>query len=119
MKGRKCFECGGPHLARDCPTKGSKGPVKSIEEALQPVMKPFFGCVTDPGNAPRRPRPRPITLADFPVKFVTKVKNSFEILAIDEDRQRYRRAQDPYHARRLLLLLTLRVSGVLFVVAWR
>ena len=83
MKDRRCFECGGPHLARDCPSKGSKGAVKSIEEALQPALQHFL-CVSHPESTPRRPRPRIITMADFPPKFVTKVKNRFEIFTVDE-----------------------------------
>ena len=42
MKDRKCFECGGPHLARDCPTKGNRGPVKAIEDGLVAAMQPFM-----------------------------------------------------------------------------
>ena len=85
MKDRKCFDCGGPHLARDCPTKGSRGPVKAIEDGLVAAMQPFMGMVSEPEPASRRPRPRGVTLGDFPVRHVpTKIKNMFKVLESDD-----------------------------------
>ena len=87
MNDRKCFERGGPHLARDCPTNGSTGAVKAIGDGLIVAMQPFL-CVCDPEPAPRQPRPRRITLADFPVKHVAnkvKTKNSSEAFSGDRD----------------------------------